>query len=161
MTRALPAAQLEELVTQVKALDMDEVRKQIAEQTAIQQNPQALTKVRLEVANGNGVSGAAAKVGRFLRWQGYAAARLTNQKPYKTQATQIQYRAGYEAQAQLLQSQLLDSPELVQRNDINANVRLVLGRDMVNQLAHYEQKTSAVQVAVNAAERNTAVPQFF
>lgn len=30
---ALPAAQLEELVTQVKALDMDEVRKQIAEQT--------------------------------------------------------------------------------------------------------------------------------
>jgi len=31
---ALPAAQLEELVTQVKALDMDEVRKQIAQQTA-------------------------------------------------------------------------------------------------------------------------------
>jgi thioredoxin 1 len=31
---ALPAAQLEEIVTQVKALDMDEVRKQIAEQTA-------------------------------------------------------------------------------------------------------------------------------
>ncbi|UEL30784.1 thioredoxin [Rhodococcus sp. C1] len=31
---ALPAAQLEELVTQVKALDMDEVRRQIAEQTA-------------------------------------------------------------------------------------------------------------------------------
>jgi len=31
---ALPAAQLEELVTQVRALDMDEVRKQIAEQTA-------------------------------------------------------------------------------------------------------------------------------
>ena len=31
---ALPAAQLEELVTQVKALDMDEVRKQIAEETA-------------------------------------------------------------------------------------------------------------------------------
>ena len=31
---ALPAAQLEELVTQVKALDMDEVRKQIAEQAA-------------------------------------------------------------------------------------------------------------------------------
>ncbi|GAA3187441.1 thioredoxin [Rhodococcus baikonurensis] len=31
---ALPATQLEELVTQVKALDMDEVRKQIAEQTA-------------------------------------------------------------------------------------------------------------------------------
>ena len=31
---ALPAAQLEELVTQVKALDIDEVRKQIAEQTA-------------------------------------------------------------------------------------------------------------------------------
>lgn len=30
---ALPPAQLEELVTQVKALDMDEVRKQIAEQT--------------------------------------------------------------------------------------------------------------------------------
>ncbi|MGC0364314.1 thioredoxin 1 [Rhodococcus sp. 27YEA15] len=31
---ALPPAQLEELVTQVKALDMDEVRKQIAAQSA-------------------------------------------------------------------------------------------------------------------------------
>ncbi|RDI49700.1 thioredoxin [Nocardia mexicana] len=34
---ALPASALEDLVTQVKALDMDEVRKQIAEQQAQQE----------------------------------------------------------------------------------------------------------------------------
>ncbi|RJO69233.1 thioredoxin [Nocardia panacis] len=34
---ALPPAALEDLVTQVKALDMDEVRKQLAEQSATEQ----------------------------------------------------------------------------------------------------------------------------
>ncbi len=111
-----------------------------------------LKNLRLEVANGNGVRGAAGKVGRFLHEQGYAAARLTNQKPYKTQTTQIQYRAGYEQQAQLLQAELLDAPALVERNDLRANVRVVLGKDMVTQLAYYERKAQEVHLAENTVK---------
>ena len=120
-----------------------------AQLAAIEQDPE-LKALRLEVANGNGVRGAAGKVGRFLREQGYATARLTNQKPFKTQNTQIQYRAGYEQQAQRLQAELLDAPTLVQRNDLRTNVRVVLGKDIVTQMAYYEHKEQALQMAENS-----------
>lgn len=121
-------------------------------QLASSESTQELKNLRLEVANGNGVRGAAGKIGRFLRGQGYAEARLTNQKPYKTQATQIQYRVGYEQQAQQLQAELLDAPALVERNDLRTNVRVVLGKDMVTQLAYYERKAQAVQLAENTVK---------
>ncbi|HEY9277240.1 MAG TPA: LytR C-terminal domain-containing protein [Methylotenera sp.] len=142
-----------------------QLRPQSAEtvQVASVEGSQDLQKVRLEVANGNGVSGAAGKVSKFLRGQGYAAARLTNQKPYKTKTTQIYYRSGYEAQAQLLQSKLLDAPKLVERNDMRANVsvRVVLGKDMVTQLAHYEYQVKAMQLALNAPEDRSGVKPLF
>lgn len=142
-----------------------QLRPQSAEmvQVASMEGSQDLQKVRLEVANGNGVTGAARKVSKFLRGQGYAAARLTNQKPFKTKTTQIHYRSGYEAQAQLLQSTLLDAPKLVERNDMRANVsvRVVLGKDMVTQLAHYEYKIKAMQLALNASEDTSVVKQLF
>lgn len=132
-------------------------------QMASVDHSQDLQKVRLEVSNGNGVSGAAGKVSKFLRGQGYATARLTNQRPFKAKSTQIQYRSGYEAQAQLLQSKLLDAPELVERNDMrtNVSVRVVLGKDMVNQLAHYEYQAKATQLALNVSNREAKVKQLF
>lgn len=131
-----------------------QIRPQYAEpaQAAVVENTHEFSSLRLEVANGNGVRGAAGKIGRFLRGQGYAAARLTNHKPYKTQTTQIQYRAGYEQQAQQLQAELLDAPALVERNDLRTNVRVVLGKDMVIHLAYYERKAQAVQLAENTVK---------
>lgn len=114
-------------------------------------------KLRVEVANGNGVTGAAGKVGQFLRSQGYPAARLTNQKPFQVRVTQIQYREGYQAEAQFLQASLPNTYTLVKRSDMRAGVgvRLVLGKDMVTQLAQYEFKDNeyqhkAIQLAANA-----------
>lgn len=110
-----------------------------------------LKKLRVEVANGNGVTGAAGKVGQFLRDQGYPTARLTNQRPFQVRMTQIQYREGYQAEAQILQASLPDAHELVQRNDMRTgvSVRLVLGKDMVTQLAHYEYKGKKIHLALN------------
>lgn len=110
-----------------------------------------LKKLKIEVANGNGATGAARKVGRFLGNLGYPTARLTNQKPFKVRMTQIQYREGYQAEAQLLQASLPDTHALVQRDDIRTGVgvRLVLGKDMVTQLAHYEYKAKKTYLALN------------
>lgn len=126
------------------------------------QQLQQLQQVRLEVTNGNGVTGAAGKISKYLRVQGYATPRLSNKKPYNTQTTQIHYRAGYEAQAQLVQSKLLDMPQLVERNDMRANVsvRVVLGKDMVVQLAQYDMQTKVMQLAANNSSANT-VKQVF
>lgn len=141
-----------------------QLRPQSAEpvQQAADENVQHLQKVRIEVANGNGVTGAAGKVSKYLRVQGYGAPRLSNKKPYNTQTTQIHYRSGYEAEAQLLQSRLLDSPQLVERSDLRANVsvRVVLGKDMVMQLAQYDTQTKMLQLAMDGS-KDTAVKQVF
>jgi hypothetical protein len=120
-------------------------------QTAAAVDVADLKKLRVEVANGNGVTGAAKKVGRFLGNLGYPTARLTNQKPFQVRMTQIQYREGYQAEAQLLQASLPDAHELVQRDDMRTgvSVRLVLGKDMVTQLAHYEYKGKKTYLALN------------
>lgn len=114
---------------------------------------QSLNKARLEVANGNGVTGMAGKVGQFLKNQGYQAVRLTNQKPFQVRMTQIQYREGYQAQAQLLKISLPESssPTLVQRNDLRADVgiRLVLGKDVATRVASFDSKWNKFQFALN------------
>lgn len=120
-------------------------------QTAAVVDVADLKKLRIEVANGNGVTGASRKVGRFLGSLGYPTARLTNQKPFQVRITQIQYREGYQAEAQLLQASLPDVHKLVQRDDMRTgvSVRLVLGKDMVTQLAYYESKGKKLYLALN------------
>lgn len=107
-------------------------------------------KLRVEVANGNGVIGAAGKVGQYLHSQGYPTARLTNQKPFQVRTTQIQYRDGHQAEAQLLQSRLPEAPELVRGNGLRADVsvRLVLGKDIVTQLAQSDGRWQKLRLAL-------------
>lgn len=142
-----------------------QLRPQSAEtvQLAATETMQHLQKIRIEVANGNGVRGAAGKVGKFLRVQGYTAQRLSNKKPFNTQMTEIHYRTGYESQAQLLQSKLLDTTQLVERNDMRANVsvRVILGKDMVTQLALYETQSKIMQLAVNNPTGMSGLAQVF
>lgn len=107
--------------------------------------------LKIEVSNGNGVTGMAAKVSAYLVDQGYPTARLTNQKPFNLKKSQIQYRDGHYAEAQLLKESLPESPELIQRSDMRAGigVRLVLGKDMSTHLAYFgtkQQKTQMAQV---------------
>lgn len=114
-------------------------------------NKPLTTKARLEVANGNGITGMAGKLGKLLTIQGYQSVRLTNQKPFQVRMTQIQYREGYQAAAQLLKLTLSESPELVQRNDMRADVavRLVLGKDMATRVASFDSKQQKINVALN------------
>lgn len=109
---------------------------------------------RLEVSNGNGVNGMAAKVGKFLLGQGYPVTRLTNQKPFTVRKSQIQYRDGHHDEAKVLKDSLPDSPELVQRNDLRADVgvRLVLGNDMRTHIAYFGINPEKTQLASASAE---------
>lgn len=123
---------------------------------AISGNPGASGKpdagrFRLEVANGNGVNGMAKKVGRFLHGGGFPAARLTNQKPFHVKMTQIQYRDGYQVQARHLQSSLPGQPAMIPSNDMRADigVRLVLGKDIAQNVAYFDGKPGKVRVAQN------------
>ena len=89
--------------------------------------------VKLEVSNGNGVTGLAKRTSSSLQRRGYAVARLTNQLPYAQRITEIQYRQSQENQAKRLNALLSAPAKLVESSRLNprVGVRLVLGRDMV------------------------------
>lgn len=86
---------------------------------------------RLEVSNGNGVSGLARDLSGHLEGTGYASVRKTNEMPYRMSATEIQYRPGFEPQARDLQTTLRSGIPLVASTKLRADVqvRLLLGKD--------------------------------
>lgn len=108
-------------------------------------------RARVEVSNGNGVTGMARRVGTYLKDSGFAAARLTNQHGFGVAATRVEYRDGYEAEARQVAAAMQRSvdiaPSTTLRHDIG--VRLVLGKDMTGSLGAFEQKTGTARIARN------------
>jgi hypothetical protein len=107
---------------------------------------------RVEVANGNGVTGMARRIRGVLGQHGIAVSRLTNELPYKQQNTKIQYRVGYEREAANLKNALRGFALMVPINNLsgNSDVRLVLGKDAIGQLALIEKSASGLRMALNA-----------
>ena len=101
-----------------------------------------VAQFKVEVSNGNGVNGMARKVGKFLNGLGYSASRLTNQKPYQAISSVIQYREGYQIEAQRIQMDFPQSIELVQRKDLRADVsiRILLGKDIATHTAYFNDR---------------------
>lgn len=91
----------------------------------------AVRASRVEISNGNGVSGMAARVGRWLAAQGVTPDRVTNQRRFVQRVTVVQYRLGFEDSAQRVARLLPEStrvePALAAGQ--RADVRVVLGRD--------------------------------
>ncbi|MEP6872768.1 MAG: LytR C-terminal domain-containing protein [Burkholderiales bacterium] len=93
--------------------------------------PARLTPLRLEVSNGNGVTGMAASVRRWLATQGIATQRLSNRQPYRQQQTVVQYRDGQE-QAALRVARSMPAAAATDASptrDLRSDVRVVLGHD--------------------------------
>ena len=97
--------------------------------------------LRFELSNGNGVTGFAKKIGNFLTSQGYSQSRLTNQKPFNILVTQIQYKEGFQTEAQRVQSMFPESFELVKRDDLrpDVSVRVLLGKDILTRTAYFSK----------------------
>ncbi len=86
---------------------------------------------RLEVSNGMGVTGMAARVEGWLSQRGLPRARLTNQPAYDVVRTRVDYAAGQAAAARCVASALPAGvpSELTERAGLRGDVRLVVGRD--------------------------------
>lgn len=115
-------------------------------------NMSSKVKVRLEVSNGNGISGLAKKTSGYLEGSGYAKARVTNELPYRLQTTEIKYRPGFEPQARSLQATFRGGIPLNATQYLRAdvNVRLVLGKDVksvTELLAHVPTEPASFQLA--------------
>jgi hypothetical protein len=104
---------------------------------------------RVEIANGNGITGMAKRIKGVLGRYGIAVSRLTNDRPFKQLDTKIQYRAGYEQAAEGLKLALRGHAVVVPVNNLSGNtdVRLVLGKDAVAHMALIEEWASQSQLA--------------
>ncbi len=97
----------------------------------------AVQTYRLELSNGNGITGMAKRLAEQLVASGVPKARLTNQKPFSQQVTEIQYRDGYADVASSLRSRMPNQPLMIKTVLLRADtdVRVVLGRDLPRDVA--------------------------
>ncbi|MCA1861043.1 tetratricopeptide repeat protein [Janthinobacterium sp. HSC-3S05] len=88
---------------------------------------------RLEVINGNGATGMAARMRGMLGGMGISVLRLGNQRPYMVQASSIVYRPGNAEAAAALALALGGMPQVQAAGDsgvgAGADLRLLLGKD--------------------------------
>lgn len=88
---------------------------------------------RLEVINGHGETGMAARMRGTLGGMGISVLRLGNQRPYGLQASSIVYRPGHAAAAAALAKALGGMPQVPAAGDAGigagADLRLLLGKD--------------------------------
>lgn len=91
----------------------------------------AIAKGRLEVSNGNGVSGFARRIRSMLTNDGMPVSRMTNFNSYSVPKTIIEYRAGYAEQAHILRAKLAKPVTLRQASTDRpgTDLRLILGAD--------------------------------
>jgi hypothetical protein len=109
---------------------MMELRRMPASPVASQPVSTRLDVARLEISNGNGVTGMARALARRIDEPGVHVTRLSNQPGFAVRHTRIEYEAAYVDAARRL-AQRLGSAQLKEvEHSAPANVRLVLGRDL-------------------------------
>lgn len=97
--------------------------------------PASAAGFRLEVSNGNGVSGFARKFSAWVAGTTMPVRRITNYDSYSLPRTVVEYQPGYESAARRFVGNFALSPALspqfvaATKARPNSDVRLVLGRD--------------------------------
>ena len=109
------------------------------------------TLPRLEVINGNGATGMAARMRGMLGGMGISVLRLGNQRPYGVQSSSIVYRPGHAQAAASLAQALGGMPQIQAADDggigTGADLRLLLGKDAAASL-----RAPDVRLASNLAQ---------
>jgi hypothetical protein len=86
--------------------------------------------VRLEISNGNGVSGAAARLARSLDVAGVKTVRLSNVRPFAVPQSRIEYQREQKKMAQALGRRLNLPLQPARGASAYADLRIVLGHDV-------------------------------
>ena len=85
--------------------------------------------VRLEISNGNGVTGAAARLARSLSVDGLKTVRLTNVKNFDVPLSRIEYRQEQQQMAESLSERLGLPLKAKDEASPRSDMRIVLGHD--------------------------------
>lgn len=110
--------------------------------------------IRLEVSNGNGISGMAKQISVFLQQRGVASVRLTNHLTYNQNKTEIYYRSENYHQAYQINQMLPVPVKLVESDQLrhDIQIKILLGQDFSREAAYLNTK-EPVQVSQQSIEK--------
>ncbi|MDB5951099.1 MAG: hypothetical protein JWR65_2954, partial [Massilia sp.] len=90
---------------------------------------------RLEIRNGNGVTGMARSLARKMGDPSLRVVRLSNAKGFNVEQTRIEYLGGFREAAARLAERFGNASVTEVASCNNADMRLVIGRDLVRSKA--------------------------
>ena len=91
--------------------------------------------VRLEIRNGNGVTGMARSLARKMDDPGLRVVRLSNEKGFNVERTRVEYQGAFREAATRLAERFGGAALHEVESSNSADVRLVIGRDLVRSKA--------------------------
>lgn len=109
---------------------------------------------RIEISNGNGVSGMARQVSGFLQQGGFAKARLTNQQPFQQKQTEIHYRSGNDVLAGQISRLMPKQAIMVENSSLRQGiqVRVLLGKDVAREVAYFNNRGKMQKIALSTGK---------
>jgi tetratricopeptide (TPR) repeat protein len=88
----------------------------------------------IEISNGNGVNGMAARVGGYLKEKGLRVVRLTNADNFKHKETRVFFQKGYDQMADHVAGELPAIQNKEERKKLdrpNIKVKVLIGKDLI------------------------------
>jgi hypothetical protein len=108
-----------------------------AKETGLEENFKSediIVEVEIEIANGNGVNGAAGRFGRYLKSKGFKVAKVTNANSFDHATTKIFYCDGdIKNVYKLLQKipLLPDQQSIIELKNMGSRIKIIIGEDLV------------------------------
>jgi hypothetical protein len=108
-----------------------------AKETGLEENFKSediIVEVEIEIANGNGVNGAAGRFGRYLKSKGFKVAKVTNANSFNHATTKIFYCDGdLKNVYKFLQKipLLPDQRSIIELKNLKNRIKIIIGNDLV------------------------------
>jgi tetratricopeptide (TPR) repeat protein len=93
-----------------------------------------IVEVEIEVANGNGVNGAAMKFGNYLKSEGFKVAKIVNANSFEHATTKILYCHGNMQNVTNLLEKISISPNqgnIIEVKSLGKRIKIIMGKDLI------------------------------
>jgi hypothetical protein len=91
-------------------------------------------EVEIEVANGNGVNGAAGRFGSYLKSKGFKVAKVTNANSFEHATTKIFYCNGDKKDVYKFLKQIpfvSDQRSIIELKNMGSRIKIIIGKDLI------------------------------
>lgn len=121
--------------------------------TASESTVAAAPPQRIEVSNGNGVTGMARNIATFLKQFGFDNSRLTNHQTFQQAETEIHFHPSAHALAEQISQIMPSQVRMVESDQLREDIQLkiLLGKDIASEIAFFTNQ-GKVQLAQHTTE---------